>query len=145
MKVWNGLTKFILSQANQNRVAKFSLIGSFYLNNAEGDGKVGLNRYWFIPDPEFMSVWKLHFQINEFNKNPYELIQNKQVSKVNYSSIAEVWKTTSNVVHFVLKKIISTTVTHSNQWVKLYMRVGFLIFDKDKIAFESVRNRNFFI
>ena len=32
-RVWNGLTKYIKSQTNQNRLVSFSLLGSFYLYN----------------------------------------------------------------------------------------------------------------
>ena len=67
MKVWNGLTKFILSQTNQERVAKFSLLGSFYLNKNDNDNKDWLRSYWFIPDSEFLKDGKFHIQLNDNN------------------------------------------------------------------------------
>ena len=75
-------------------------------------------------------------------RNPYEHIQNKQVSKVSYGSIAEVWNTTSNTVHFILKKIISTAISQAKVGVKLYMRVGYLILWRDKVMFESISSHN---
>ena len=136
-KVWNALTKYVKAQTSQGKLVAFPLIGSFYQNKGapvtgDQDTQGG---YWFIPNPSFLDEGKFDFKPDEHNKNPYE-VPKRAVAKVNASSIAEVWETTTNTALFVLKKIVRTVILNSRSDIKLDFRIGYLKVIHHQLSFE---------
>jgi hypothetical protein len=140
-KVWSGLTKFLRSQCSQQRCVYFSLLGSFCSKShfdgtkGEEDGQV----YVYIPDNKFLGNGDFKYSDDSHNKNPYS---DTKIAKINVSpsSIAQVCETSSEAVSYVLKDIVTRSVSLSKEGVsvRLALKIGHLNIYPGKVLFEPV-------
>lgn len=144
-KVWSGLTKFIRSQVKQQRCVHFSLLGSFSsVAKMEGNNsQAGQDTWCYTPDVNFLDRGNFKFSDDEHNNNPYSDSKMNRV-QVSPSSIASVCGTTTEVVSYILKDIVSKALLLCKEGVgvRLNLKIGYLNLYHSRVYFEAVGHSN---
>ena len=83
-KVWSGLTKFIRSQCEKGRCVDFPLVGRFMKRIISGT-ESGEDKYFFVPQIDFVESGKYSFPENDFNISPLSKLLPVSINRLKYT------------------------------------------------------------